>query len=315
MRNSHLIRWLAIGSMALGSLALAGAPEAQGERPALDPQRAFALNADLEALDAPVRLAKIEFLLSEGSQFMGGKTTFFKDVGNRNLPYHWVKGDERRGGFSDIAYLTDLIDGFANDGNGGFVDPAVTTAVIEQGMANWDGIPCATLPITNLGAIPLDLGLTQFLVGMGGFPGWFADITHAGWLPPEFFEIIGGPGGGAGILGATLTYTWSGPTDINNDGKADTALAEIYMNNNFAWEVGNAQGSGYYDIQETMFHEQGHSLSQGHFGEISLNNQGKLIISPKRGTNLMLAAGGSNSEWQGFHGTDTGGHCSIWGDW
>lgn len=87
------------------------------------------------------------------------------------------------------------------------------------------------------------------------------------------------------------------------------------MNNAFRWEIGNDQGRGVFDIEAVMFHEQGHALSQGHFGEISVNPQGKLIISPKQGDNVMLAAISSNGQWEGFHGTDEGGHCSIWGTW
>ena len=87
------------------------------------------------------------------------------------------------------------------------------------------------------------------------------------------------------------------------------------MNNYFEWEAGNAEGPGVFDIRSTMFHEQGHALSQGHFGKIEVTNQGKVNIAPKKGANLMLAAGGSDSEWEGFHGSDLGGHCSIWADW
>ena len=64
-----------------------------------------------------------------------------------------------------------------------------------------------------------------------------------------------------------------------------------------------------------MNHEQGHALSQGHFGSISLMPSGKVVWTPKNGDNVMLAAIGSNQLFEGFQGTDIGGHCSIWATW
>lgn len=281
------------------------------------------VNAQLEAMGSNLRLSYAEFSVSKEGGYDTMKIVFFKNVGNKQLPHHWVPGDPRGGtGTTDILYVTDTVDGVANCGGGCTIDSVTTTAQIEQGMAEWDAIGCASLPIVNIGAFATDLGLVEDLVGGFGSTGAFllGGITHGGWLPKAFFDIIGGPGGGDGILGATFTFIWVDdvtgfPTDINSDGKADTALREIYMNNNFAWEVGNGAGSGVFDIAAVMIHEQGHALSQGHFGEISVNPQGKLIISPKEGDNVMLAAISSNQLFEGFHGTDIGGHCSIWANW
>ena len=62
-------------------------------------------------------------------------------------------------------------------------------------------------------------------------------------------------------------------------------------------------------------HEAAAIFDASPFGKIEVTNQGKVNIAPKKGANLMLAAGGSDSEWEGFHGSDLGGHCSIWTDW
>ena len=74
--------------------------------------------------------------------------------------------------------------------------------------------------------------------GFGGFGDPFlADIVEAGWLPPAFFEAAGGPGGGNGILAFSVTFIFTddfgNPTDINNDHYLDTALNEVYYNDNF----------------------------------------------------------------------------------
>ena len=282
------------------------------------------INERLEAMGSNLRLAYAEFSVAKEGGFDTMKTVFFKDTGNKQLSAHWVPNDPRPSGgpTTDMFYVTDTVDGEANDGMGGKIDAGTTTAQIVQGMAAWDAIGCASLPIVDAGAFPLDLGLVEALIGGFGSTGLTLEggITHGGWLPGSFFDIIGGPGGADGILGVTFTFIWVDdvtgiPTDINSDGKLDAALREIYMNNNFAWEIGNDMGRDVFDIVAVMNHEQGHALSQAHFGEISLNPQGKLIISPKNGDNVMLAAIGSNQLFEGFHGTDEGGHCSIWSTW
>ena len=281
------------------------------------------VNAQLEAMGSNLRLSYAEFSVSKEGGYDTMKTVFFSNTGNKQLGHHWVPGDERPFGdpTTDMIYVTDTVDGVANAGGGGTIDSGTTTAQINQGMAAWDAISCASLPIVDGGAFALDLGLVEWLVGGFGSTGLTLEggITHGGWLPKEFFDIIGGPGGGDGILGVTFTFIWldgdGNPADINSDGKADTALREIYMNNNFAWEVGNAMGTGFFDIVAVMNHEQGHALSQGHFGSIIRNGAGKLVWTPKDGDNVMLAAISSNQLFEGFHGTDIGGHCSIWANW
>ena len=286
------------------------------------------VNARLEAMGSKLRLAYAEYSVSKEGSFDTVRTVFFKNTGNKQLFSHWVPGDERPFGdpTTEMVYVTDLVDGVANAGGGGTIDAATTTTQIVQGMEAWNAIDCSSIPIVDGGAYNLDLGLVEAIVdsqaGLGlGSTGLTLEggITHGGWLPFEFFEFIGGPGGGNGILGVTFTFIWlddeGNPADINADGKIDTALREIYMNNNFAWEIGNTQGTGVFDIVAVMNHEQGHALSQGHFGSIMLNGAGKLIWTPKDGDNVMLAAISSNQLFEGFQGSDIGGHCSIWATW
>ncbi len=116
-------------------------------------------------------------------------------------------------------------------------------------MSTWNGHP-ANIPITKTDLGVLDLGYVQYLLGFGGLAGWGADITHAGWLPGAFFDLVE-TGGSSYILGVTFTFIWTGaggPTDIDRNGKADVAFREIYYNDAFLWSV---SGPAWYDAEST----------------------------------------------------------------
>ena len=83
----------------------------------------------------------------------------------------------------------------------------------------------------------------------------------------------------------------------------------------FLWEIGNDKGRGFFDVKAVMNHEQGHALSQAHFGSISYVASCKVIWTPKDGDNVMLAAISSNTLFEGFQGTDIGGPRSSWSTW
>jgi hypothetical protein len=57
-------------------------------------------------------------------------------------------------------------------------------------------------------------------------------------LPREFFEAVGGPGGGRGTLTFSARFVFTDdvtdvPTDINGDNYLDAALNEVYYNDTF----------------------------------------------------------------------------------
>ena len=105
-----------------------------------------------------------------------------------------------------------------------------------------------------------------------------ADIVNAGFWPREFFEAVGGPGGGRGILAFSVSFIFTEddgtPTDINNDQYLDTALNEVYFNNTFGDRRSDRAGNPWginvqlpaIDVQTVGLHENGHSLGLGHFG-------------------------------------------------
>jgi len=269
------------------------------------------LNAMLEVQKKGYQIGVMEFVTADGlGQY--GTTVYAKNVGNKQLGHHFVPGDPRRGGGVNITYITDYSEGAAT----GPLNADETTFEIDRAMDVWKNQQCSGgLGITNLGALNFDLGYVQFLVGLGGVQGWAADLTHAGWLPKVFFDIIGGPGGGNSILGVTFTFIWTQggvPTDIDNNGKLDVAFREIYYNNNFTWRLGSWTGGANYQAFGVILHEAGHGLSQGHFGQVFLKNDGSVQYAPQAVMNAVVSRRTTVSE---LAGTDNGGHCSIWGSW
>lgn len=244
-----------------------------------------------------------------------GVTFYFKDLGNKQLDSDFAPNDPRNDQGTSVPYMIDGVEQGTSSG----MEAGETINAIESAMNTWDELSCSSgLDIPSAGVFPFDIGFVQFLEGYGGYPGYLAGgILLGGILPPEFFEAIGGPGGGNGILGVTFTFIWleddSGePSDINRDGKADVAIKEIYFNDHFYW-VDNPDdelGGGGYDFETVVLHEVGHGLCQAHFGKAFRSGNGKLHFSPYALMNPIYSVG--NRE---VTKTDLAGHCSIWANW
>lgn len=253
------------------------------------------VNAQLEASGQDMRVDYVEYITPDDSGEVA-QTVFFNDRGNKQLSSHFVPGDPRRGGRTNITYMVDQTEG-AIDG----LTVAATTAAIDRAMSTWNSQSCSVIPIIKLAAPAVDLGVVEFLNGLGGQPNFLADITHAGWLPSGILPN--------NVIAATFTFIWvsgGAPTDINNDGKTDTAFREILYNNRFLWRI-NANT----DVETIALHEAGHGLSQAHFGiAFVTNSNGKLHFSP-----LAVMNAAYSGLQQGPAGTDNAGHCSIWASW
>jgi hypothetical protein len=257
-----------------------------------------AINSQLEANGANYRVGIAEYLTKDDSGEVG-QTLFFANVGNKQLGHHFVPGDPRRGGRTDITYIVDQAEG-AIDG----LTVVQTTTAIDRAMATWENVNCSTIPITKLPDIPAnDLGAVEFLNGLGGSPFFLADITHAGWLPGGILPN--------NVIAVTFTFifvTFPGPvpTDIDNNGKLDVAFREILYNDVFLW-----QNNGNIDVETVALHEAGHGLSQAHFGALfGTDANGKFHFAPR----AVMNAGYTGVQ-QSLKGTDNGGHCSIWAQW
>lgn len=243
-----------------------------------------------------------------------GRTVFFNDRGNKQLGADWVPGDPRNDigfglgtsipwGIDNIEVTTDVL-------------PGDDIAAIQAAMQTWQDEQCSFIPLIDLGVSDFDYGFVQFLIGQdagqdfGGGPIAFPFLTHAGFLPRDLFDFLT-PNGGDFILGVAFTLIWvdeSGPTDVDNNGKLDVAVREIYYNDEFTWGDGT---NGTIDIETVALHEAGHGLSQAHFGKLHRTDaNGKFHFSPR----AVMNAGYTGVQ-RTLGETDRAGHCSNWASW
>jgi hypothetical protein len=249
---------------------------------------AASVNATLAAQGANYQLDRAEWI----GEAEIGKDVFFVDRGNKRLGADFVPGDPRRDGRTNISYI---ISRFLMTPDG--LTRAQTSAAIDRAMATWNDQKCSSgLEITRE---PDQPGLVGVSIGA---PTWYADITHAGWLPAGFLP--------ANVIGVTFTFIWidanGQPTDIDNNGDIDVAFREIYYNDAFTWRI-----NGNIDVESIALHESGHGLSQAHFGELfETTSNGKFHFAPRA---VMNAA--YTGIQQELAGSDNAGHCSNWGSW
>jgi hypothetical protein len=246
-----------------------------------------------------VQLEKMEYF----SYNEAGRVVFFSDRGNKQLNSDFVPNDPRNAGGTAVPYVIDGTQAITSSG----LNTIFPTIEV---MNTWDGVTCSDgLSIPFGGVSDIDLGfVSNIFFGFGGSPFFFPGvIVHAGVLPKGFFDLLA-PGGGNGILGVCFTLTYI--DDINQDGKGDVAIKEIYYNDNFNWQDVVATGIG-IDYFTVSLHEVGHGLSQEHFGAVSgTPSNGKIQFSPR----ALMNAGYSGVN-RVVAKTDQAGHCSNWGNW
>lgn len=221
----------------------------------------------------------------------------------------FAPGDPRRGGGRSLTYLVDGSDGATASG----LTSTQTSAAIGRAFATWNADKCfARTGATEVADSGADPDLLDGLVGYGDAadPG-AADIVNGGWLPRGFFELLGGPGGGRGLLALTATFTFlddtGNPTDIDGDNYGDTAFAEIYFNDNFGDPAGDRSRNPWridgtlpaIDLESVALHEGGHALGLGHFG------------APPRAV-MNAVYGGLLQDPQPI---DHAGMCAVWSTW
>ncbi len=222
----------------------------------------------------------------------------------------WVAGDLRRLADGDnITYLVDQSDGATASG----LTSAQTEAALDRALSTWQDDRCfKKVDIIKRADTGADPDIFDFFFGFGGFGNPFlADIVEAGWLPRAFFEAVGGPGGGRGILAFSVSFIFvdgnGNPTDINGDNYLDTALNEVYYNDNFGNPTGDRARNPWginillpgIDVETVGLHENGHSLGLGHFGPPP-----DAVMNP-------VYAGIRHSPLA----TDRAGMCALWSSW
>lgn len=255
------------------------------------------MNVSLAEAGEPYRVAMAEYVTDDA---MGG-TVIAKDVGNKQLSFDFVAGDERRawgGSGTDVTYAIDQTDD-AMPLLGGTSAQEATDA-IDRAMATWSNQTCSDVTLVRSPSFGFDVGFVAFLNGLGGSPFIFADVQHAGFRDIDF---------AAGILGVAFTFGFTdanGFTDVNNDGRADAAFREIYYDAGRPW---TNDGTG-IDIETVAVHEAGHGLSRAHFGTVRIKNNGELKASPRAVMNALYSG-----PLRDLRGPDVGGHCSDWASW
>jgi hypothetical protein len=259
--------WLTL--FAILGLLLPGSALAQGEGDPAVLALMHSINDQLQAEGLNLAVEQIEFLTIGGGRPV-----------NRihQTPSRWVANDaRRRADGENITYLVDMSDGNTASG----LTAAQTEAAIDRSMDTWQADHCLNkvdlVKRVDTGADP-DIFDATLGFGVRGNP-FLADIVNAGWLPRAFFERVGGPGGGAGILAFSISFIFNDPvtrqpSDINGDNYLDTAHNEVYYNDTFGdpgddreidpWGI-DIELPG-IDVETISLHENGHSLGLGHFG-------------------------------------------------
>lgn len=221
----------------------------------------------------------------------------------------WVAGDPRRLADGDnMTYLVDQSDGATASG----LTNAQTEAALDRALATWDANPCLDkTDIVKRADSGADPDIFDSFFGFGGLGNPFlADIVEAGWLPAAFFDAVFGPGGSNGVLAFSVSFIFvdgaGNPTDINGDNYLDTALNEVYYNDNFGApgpRLGNPWGINInlpgIDVETVGLHENGHSLGLGHFGP------------PPAAVMNPVYAGIRQSPLT----IDNAGMCAVWSSW
>ncbi|MEW6982081.1 hypothetical protein AAD001_05470 [Colwelliaceae bacterium 6471] len=258
-------------------------------------------NNQLITQGANFQIMKVEAIVNSDSEY-AGITVLAKNVGNKRLGAQFVPNDPRRlwstagdGPGDSITHTIDTVDGTPT---GGLATAAEAEEAIRMSMATWDNVNCSNMPIVEVGNSG-DLGVVAALNGLGGSLNVDADVMQAGWGDINF---------SGGILAATYTFVFTDPsgfTDVDSDGYLDTAFREIYYDPSYAWSVDGTA----IDIETVALHENGHALSQAHFGTVIIHKNA-LRANPRAVMNAIYGG-----EFRSLTGTDKGGHCGMWAQW
>ena len=296
------MRRILVVTAAIGVLMGAIAGSSAGGGAATNPGPLTQINERLAALGLNVRAESIEYLTIGPGR-----------PSNRvhAQQFRWVPNDPRRtwNVGTDITYLVDRSDGRTASG----LSSTQTEGALDRSFATWEADDClSNVDIVKTADPGADPDFFDSLFGFGRAGGTFADITEAGWLPREYFEAVGGPGGGRGILAFSVTFIFveddgETPTDIDGDNRLDSALNEVYYNDTFGDRRTDRAGNPWgidvnlpgIDVETVALHENGHSLGLGHFGP-----------PPDAVMNPVYAGIRHDPD-----SADSSGMCAVWSSW
>jgi hypothetical protein len=309
-------RVAAAGVLALAVLGSSGVPAQSNDAGSAYSPELAALQTQLRAAGVThVAIDSAQLLLSDPSWAGVVPDELFANKIGHLLQSQFVEDDARRGSPSNtLRYLVDQSDGEALSRNSAgeviTIANTITEPEIDAAMAAWLTPPCngpQLAKIADNGEDPdvID-GLLLGDASLVGTP--FADITHAGWLPPEFFEALM-ERGSFRIAAMDITFVFvdadGNPTDINGDGRKDVAFKELYYNGRLPW---GAEGNpSTFDIQTVAIHESGHAFGLGHYGKYVVNSHGAPEVTPKAIMNPVYP--GLDRR---IYGPDYGAFCQVW---
>lgn len=263
------------------------------------------INTMLENKGSNIRLSYAETVTKQNNSNHASGQTIYANDRTKQLTAQWVPNDSRRN--ADGNKLNYIVWDIFAPANFGLPNQFDGTPAIDASFDTWNTTETAKLDIvkrTNTLSNP------SFI--LGGDP-FLADISQVGFLPGVFFETYVGTGSSENVLGVTFTFVFiddeGNPTDINNDGFDDTALKEVWYNDDFIWtDSGNTAPE--IDLETVALHENGHALGFGHFGKISVTNNNKLHVSPRSVMNAIILG-----TQRSLLGTDKASYKSIYGNW
>jgi len=247
-----------------------------------------------------IELHRIETLTAG----QAGHVIYAKD-NTHQLSTKWVPYDWRRAADGkNITYVVDPIFKIAN----GSVD---SEPAVDASFETFSDETCSKLPIVK--RLPVPGVFPSAILGLPGMVGdpFVADIVELGYLPGWIFDaVLDEPGAQDYVLGVTFTFIFinpdGSPTDINGDGKLDTALKEIWYNDNFTWTTTGER----FDIETVTLHENGHALEMGHFGMLHRTPNGKIHFSPLAVMNAIYSG-----VQRKLRGNDIASYCALFAAW
>ncbi len=263
--------------------------------------------------DHQLMLGYAEIITDPDSGEAGRIEYFRQDLGNGQLTHDFVYGDPRRasfnGGNAGITY------GVKTGFQSGDVNLTNQIGWLYDSIQIWNQQTCANLTLSEnaVNAGTPGLVANYFATGVLNIGLVQADLTQVGFLgvSPIFPP-------GTSTLGVTYTLFWTDAngnlTDIDNNGKADVALREIYYNDQYEWADNGTEGvqpSGVrvFDLPTVAIHEVGHGFSAAHFGSIGTKD-GALVANPRSIMNAIY--GGTLRD---LAGRDVASICSNWAQW